>query len=217
MRLIVVFFSLFIGSVYCQLDIKPFIKTSGAFSTYRNNGPSTYDLSLISGVHFNDNISLGLGISNIKNIYSQIDIFILSISPSFRVLKPNRIFSPVIEIDLGTELWSNAKNEFVNSDFEFTSYSPSSFATYGTGQPRYKKGLFFSKLKLLADFKIKSFNISFGPTLNYMCFTFENVKKYYSDYQVVSQYIDERIGFGGELSLMYTFPMKKREVKKIVE
>jgi hypothetical protein len=109
--------------------------------------------------------------------------------------------SPVISVDIGTQTWSNANNRFirVGGDSDF----------------RYNSGLFFGKLKLLSDFKISTYNLNLmiGPTFNMTFFKIDEVIKYGDDYLVVGGYVSDNYGFGLELSLMYTFPMKKRAAK----
>lgn len=214
MKGLIVIFSFTASLAYGQLNVKPFIKAGGNFSINKYN--ILYEVNVAGGVHFNDHISLQIGGGYI-DFLEYLKLTTLSLSSTYRILNSKHIFSPVVGVDLGTEVWSNASGRFVKTDFVFTQYDPAFVAMYGLGQARYKRGLFFSKVKLLADFKIKSFNISIGPTFNLMCFKLETVKKYYSDYQVLSEYIDGRIGFGGELSVMYTFPMKKRDAKKAQE
>lgn len=215
MKGLIFIFGLSASLAYGQFNVKPFIKTGGAFSKYRYSGPSTIDVNILGGAHFNEFICVGVGVNNFKSIYGSLVILTFLVSPAYRVLDSKHIFSPVLAVDFGTEIWSNMQGEFVDGSFNAVNYSHETII-YGAGVPRYKRNLFFGKLKLLADFKINLFNISIGPTFNLMNIKLENVEKTYSGYSVLSEGIDRNIGFGGELSLMYTFSMKKKQSNKAV-
>ena len=211
MKILIVLFSFILGSVNSQCNIKPFIKTAGAWSLY-DRDLFTIDASLAGGVHFNEHFSLQMGVNSISTGL-QLKVLTLSSSVTYRIFKSKYPVSPVIGIDLGTQIWSVANGELINSGDVFSSY----YASYNPSSSnyRYKRGLFFGKLKLLADFKISqnNLNLMFGPTFNLMYFKIDKVQKFYNDYLVVGGYVSDNYGFGLELSLMYTFPMKKRAAK----
>ncbi len=210
MKGLVLLFSLLMGSALAQSSMKPFIKMTGAVGAYDGGNIIALDLGVAAGLHLDDHLNVQVGVNNVKPLYGQLEIVTISISPFYRILQPKYKVSPVIGMDVGTQIWSNGNGRYINSDYRFTGYTSSS------SNSRYNRGLFFGKVKLLADFKIKAFNIMVGPTFNLMYFKIEEVGKNWftgEDYSVTDAYIDERRGFGAEFSLMYTFPMKKRAAK----
>ncbi len=203
MKGLVLLFSLLMGSALAQSTMNPYVKIMGAtglFHIYQSYGISTIDATLAAGVHFNDHFSFQAGVNN-TTCCGQLNVVSLSISPYYRILKSKYPVSPVIGIDAGTQVWSNANNRFIQA---------------GSGSnTRYNRMLFFGKAKLLADFKIKSsnFNLMVGPTFNLIYFRIDKVLEFYNDYMVIGGYISDNYGVGFELSLMYTFPMKKGKLK----
>ncbi len=207
--------------VNAQNKINPYIKIMGAvglYNIYQSYGITTADATIAAGLDFNDFFSVPIGVNNIKVINSQLDIVTLSISPTYRILKSKHAVSPVLSLDIGTQIWSNGNGRFVKpgNDYSFTSYKPESVGAYGVDQVRYKRGLLFYKTKLLVDFKINEFNLMFGPTFNLMYIKNENAKIDWSNGDIYfDEYISDHRGFGFELSLMYTFPMKKQSLDEL--
>jgi len=212
MKLIIIFYGITAGFAFGQLNLRPFVKTGGAINFYLRNGPITAQVNLSGGVHFNDHFALQVGAERIVHTFRNWDILIASIEPTYRIFNREHVFSPVIGIAVGTELTTNATDRFITEDYGFVTYGVTGAGSSGS-KTRYKKGVFFGKGKVLADFKIKDFNISVGPTFD-MMFIKEESFKYYIDSKV---YIAKNYGIGAELSFMYTFPMKKREAKKGLE
>ena len=209
----IIYISFFVSFQLCaQSVIKPFVKIGGAYNRYIVYGPSMLQLNLAGGIHFNQHMSIQIGAERVKGTSVNWDLLILSISPHYRVFDSKHIFSPLIGIDLGTELITNATDRYIRDNYSFINYGAVNDGSF-EDKRRYKRGLFFGKIKCLADFNIKDFNISVGPTFNVMYIQLERVKNYYEN----SIYVDQNYGVGAELSFMYTFPMKKRTAKKALD
>ena len=213
MKLIIFTFFVFVSfKPYAQSSLKPIVNLGYTY-LYPLDNLWIHEVHIGGGAQFDDHFSLQLnikGMQNARDLSSQkikepLRIVVISISPYNRILKPKYIVSPAIGLDLGTQVWSNGNGRFISSDYSFKNSS----------NLRYERGIFFGKAKLLADFKINSFNLMIGPTFNIMYFKTGKVKTDWMDNSYFEKYIDERRGIGLELSLMYTFPMKKRSLDEL--
>ncbi len=161
------------------------------------------ELQIGCGVQFNDYFSLQLTLRGIQNardvsnhvIKDPLRIVTLSLSPYYRILKRKYFASPVIGIDVGTQIWSNGFGRYIDRNWSFINKPEHSYDGF-----LFNKGVFFGKAKLLVDFKIWNFNILVGPSFNMYYFKLDNN-------------IWDVKGLGLEGTVTYTFPMKKRAAK----
>ena len=183
-----------------QNTMKPIVNASYMYS-YPIDRLLSHELQIGGGVQFNDHLSLQLNVRGIQNargisnntIKEPLQIITVSLSPSCRFLKRNYIVSPVLAMDAGTELWSNGFGRYVDQGFEFRENS-------GYTHYLYRKGVFFGRAKILADFRVWDFNLLIGASFNMYYFKLDS-----------DIYSTKAIGLEG--TVMYTFPMKKRAAK----
>jgi hypothetical protein len=130
---------------------------------------------------------------------------VISLTGGYRFLGQKRL-SPLIILDVGMPLHSNANEALIMGGATIVK-------TYYPGVWRYNRGLFFGKLKVMSDIKVKSFNILIGASFNLWYWSvseLESATLIYSDQYVVSATrIGGQANFGLEAGLMYTFPGKK--------
>ncbi len=200
MKGLVILFSLLMGSALAQNSMKPMVNTSYMYS-YPMDRLLSHELQIGGGIQFSDHFSLQLNVRGIQSardvsyqiIKEPLRIVTLSVSPLYRMLNRKYIVSPVIGIDAGTQVWSNGFGRYVDENWIFMENSSSTHYLY-------RKGVFFGRAKLLADFRIWDFNLLIGASYNMYYFKLD------SD-------INSTKAFGLEGTVMYTFPMKKRAAK----
>lgn len=206
--------------LYAQSSLKPFLKI-GYFQTYTDYF-ALNELGLGGGVQFNDYVSTQINfrgsIQRVLNGPSEnFKIASVSIEPSYRILGKKYMFSPVIAYDAGIEIANNGKDKFI-FDYVYRPYYQSPYS-------KYNKGLYFGKAKILLSIQWKQLDFLIGATYNTYFFRFYELEPYgpqtyggkNNNYKIVGTFTDGEFGFGFETSIKYTFPMKKREVKKTAE
>ena len=185
-----------------QNTMKPIVNASYMYS-YPMDRLLSHELQIGGGIQFSDHFSLQLNVRGIQSardvsdqpIKEPLRIVTLSLSPLYRVLKRKYMVSPVIGIDVGTQVWSNGNGRYVDDSWIFIEkpiYSYDGFL--------YDKGVFFGRAKLLADFRIWDFDLLIGASFNMYYFKLDS-------------HISGTKAVGLEATVMYTFPMKKRVVK----
>ena len=187
---------------FAQSNMKPMVSAQYAMIVGRSDF-FVHELQIGGGVQFNDYFSLQLtlrGIQNARDVSNQtikepLRIVTLSLSPSYRIFKRKYPASPVLGVDVGTQIWSNGYGRYIDRSWSFIEKPVYSYDGF-----LFNKGVFFGKLKLLADFKIWDFNLLIGASYNMYYFKLDN-------------HISDVKGFGLEGTLTYTFPMKKHAAK----
>ena len=173
------------------------------------------EFQLGGGVQLNDHFSLQL---NYRYMYYEFDLHpsrepmkadVISFSTGYRVLKGNHIISPIVVLDIGTPLRSNANNTLMHHYFQIEE-------EYYTGMIMYNRGLVFGKLKTMCDLKLKSFDFLIGGSYNPYVFSMTNLKSSSwtptpEGYVLDKKYRFVMNNFGIEASLMYTIPSKKEK------
>ncbi len=198
MRLVLFLLIVMLGQlVIAQNKMKPIISASYMYSV-PFDGLFSEEAQIGGGMQFNDYLSLQINVRGIQNAYNEVHplrIATLSLSPSYRILKRKYFASPVIGIDVGTQVWSNGKGRYIDRGWRFITKPANSYDGYS-----YSRGLFFGRAKLLADFRIWNFNLLIGASYNVY---YIKLKEFNSDTRAI----------GLEGTVMYTFPMKKRAAK----
>lgn len=205
--------------LYGQGELKPFVSVN--YTQDISSRLWVHEVQIGGGVQISDQVSLQMNVRGIQDRRrssipgtDQTRIVTLSASPTFRILKPRYLLSPVVVIDAGTALWSNAKGKAINHHL---SLQPQ----YANGDVLYGSGLFFSKLKLLLDIKLKSFDLFLGSSYNLYAFRIKYLKpayiagsSNYDGYIILSNGTSWERGFGFEATLMFTLPSKTKGKSK---
>ena len=166
------------------------------------------EFQLGGGVQLNDHFSLQL---NYRYMYYEFDLSpqneplksqFLSISGGCRLLDKNHTVSPLIVLDIGTPILSNANGTFMSNGFRIRE-------NYDLGMWRYNHGIVFNKLKAYCDIRLKSFDILLGGSYNLFVYSKSFLSPVANSYYVTKTITVPMHNFGIEASLMYTFPSKK--------
>ena len=212
MKVTVFLFSLILSLGSSWSQVKPIVNLGyGALlKEYRFQ-----EFQLGGGIQLNDHFSLQL---NYRYIYYEFDLSPqneslksqnLSVSGGYRLLDKNHIVSPLIVLDIGTPILSNANGAFMSNGFRIKE-------NYDSGMWRYNHGIVFNKLKAYCDIRLKSFDILLGGSYNLYVYSKSNLKPddwhlTYEDYLVTKTITVPMHNFGIEASLMYTIPTKKEK------
>ena len=156
MRILLILLFLMGNSAFGQNKIRPFVEIG-------------YGKNLIEGFYLSNVLEVGIGVKLNQHFYFQLNFMqakdirqyfnndyytsrILSLSSSYRMLKDKHIISPIFTLDIGAEIWSNARSKL-------TYFSGSSILIedkYEQVMYLYNKGTFFGKFKFQADIKLKN-------------------------------------------------------------
>ena len=168
-----------------------------------------FDICLGGGIRINNQIAILLQFNYLKSVrdnkfdkLAPIEMMTTSISGSYRFLKPNHIVSPVIELDAGVHIWSNADDLFIDQNFYIHKKQ-----TDNITQNKFYNNSIIGKTKLLLNVNIKSVDFNIGASYNTYFFHLSGV------YGGTVYSLEKGLGF--EAQVLYTFPMKKRSLDKL--
>lgn len=203
----------FVKFVFTQTTVNPVVKASSSYMMdfgdyYYYNG---FDYSLGGGIRISNQyqLSILLQVNYLKNYrdnnYDNFDPFQMlntSLSTSYRFLRKRHIVSPVLELDWGINVWSNAEVLYINSSLIIED-------NWDINHYKFRKNSIFGKSKLLLNVNLKSVDINIGASYNTYFFHLQrqNSGAFYGFVK----------GLGFEAQVLYTFPMKKQQAKKVVE
>ncbi len=209
MKLFIAFCLLSFG-MNAQSKIRPFVK-AGFYQNFLSD-LWLNEIEIGGGAQFNDHFSLGLngrfGVREFSRTpYSNFKTGVISLEPSYRILSNKFMFSPVIAYDAGIEIANNVYDKYTDLE-NFVLYS---YKDYG----HYKglTGLYYGKAKILLSFQRMGLEVLIGVT--YGTYIFQYYSYNYTTYKQIYYAKHLEYGIGYEMSLKYTFPMKKE--KKIKE
>jgi hypothetical protein len=206
------FLLLFSNFGNAQTTVNQIIKTNFSYmQNIRNSEYYGYDVSVGGGITINNQLSILLQANYLKNQrddnsdnFDALQMLTTSISLSGRFLDKKHKFSPVLEFDIGVNIWSNANSHFVDNNY-IIQETPNHITDY-----EFLNNSIIVKTKLLLNFNLKSFDFFIGPSLNAYGF---HVKRYSAQtiygYQTEKKFFDLQEGIGFEAQVQYTFPMKK--------
>jgi hypothetical protein len=209
--LIVIIFTVlaFTNLVCGQKVINPIVSVGSSYMFSIKDGYRGYDFNFGGGFSVNNQWSFQLhanylrcGMDSDNDNFSALQMINTSLSTSYRFLKKTHRFSPVLDLDFGVNMWSNAKGLYVDDNYiiqEHSDYYHYRFLNYSL----------FGKTKLLLSINAKSFDFLIGPSFNTYFFNFRYAQK--------PTYYDLEMGIGLETKVQYTFPMKKQQAKKVVD
>lgn len=138
---------------------------------------------------------------------------VLSLAPTYRLLKGD--FSPLIGIEAGTEIYSNARGKFMSSHMILLpELKPGVESVYNSG-------LFFGKAKLMFEYRYKNLRFQSGASYNYYQFSFTKAwltDKYVTvlyvapsdQYATGGKYTTYHHGLGIEFNIVYTLGHGKK-------
>lgn len=193
-----------------QTTIKPTMGLNYTYKILDNFSPFnvmySHFFNLNGGARLNEHfvldLSVGYGLSINNRQYQKITTLTNSVGFSYRALKVNKIFSPLLGIDFGYELTSNGRGKYFSlKEGGLVPY------TYMDNKSSYNKMLFFGRFKTMLDVEYKNISIRTGLNFNISCFDL-------TDFNTGIRANQYYMNIGIESGMMYTFPMKKRLAKK---
>lgn len=204
-----VMISFLLYGISLNSQVRPMANTGGSLLAV---GSGFVGYKFGAGVRIKDKTLISLNVSDFRNsstsFFEGMKITNLSFSLGYRFMNNLKVKSPMVFIDLGIPIWSNADSALVNTNYQISKQ-------FEEGLWRYNNGILFGKLSALYDIKAQAFNIQLGVSFNQWYYSRSNLAPDLSSdgYYVKKTGLAGRPYFGLEAGLMYTIPTKRKEKK----
>lgn len=163
-------------------------------------------VSIEPGFQWNERLYINLSFGYVENRNSALPDcskfrgFINSLSITSRLLRPKYKFSPLIGLEFGNVLYSNAKGAMINRDFVISDNVQNELMGI------FSNFRYFARFKFMLDIQLLGLNFRFGPS-----YSLSAVRMF--DVVPDDEYRSVLHGFGVETGLLYTFKAMKNNSK----